>query len=262
MSEYQEAHTVSQLKGSPPGYVGYGEGGVLTEAVRQRPYSVILLDEVEKAHADVMNLFYQVFDRGFMRDGEGREIDFKNTIIILTSNLGTEEIVELTTPPGTPEVPDGENRKPPWQIPAPAVLTEAIQPALQSHFAAALLARMQVVPYLPLDREALFAITALKLDQVAQRLHASHGIEFRCSPQVIDFLVAECRQPAAGARFINSLIEQRLLPNVARSLLSFMVDEDMPDILSFEIGDDGGLSCLFADRVEELAEAAAEEPGR
>lgn len=247
MSEYQEPHTVSQLKGSPPGYVGYGQGGVLTEAVRQRPYAVILLDEVEKAHPDVMNLFYQVFDRGFMRDGEGREIDFKNTIIIMTSNLGAEEISERATAPEPEETAAGED----WQSPSQAALLEAIQPALQRQFAPALVARMQVVPFLPLDREALQSIVALKLDQVAQRLHTAHEIEFRCAPQVIEQLVGQCRQPATGARFINAMIEQQLMPNIARSLLGFMVEGDIPDILSLEIGEDGGLSCLFADRVEE-----------
>ena len=258
MSEYQEPHTVSQLKGSPPGYVGYGQGGVLTEAVRQRPYAVILLDEVEKAHPDVMNLFYQVFDRGFMRDGEGREIDFKNTIIILTSNLGAEEISELAT---VPELDEESAAMESWQSPSQAVLLEAIQPALLRQFAPALLARMQVVPFLPLDREALTDIVALKLDQVAERLHAAHEIEFRCTPLVIEQLVGQCRQPATGARFINALIEQQLMPNIARSLLGFMVDGDIPDILSLEIGADGGLSCLFADRLEETAAPVATELG-
>ncbi|BCR03024.1 ClpV1 family T6SS ATPase [Desulfuromonas versatilis] len=257
MSEYQEAHTVSQLKGSPPGYVGYGEGGVLTEAVRQRPYSVILLDEVEKAHPDVMNLFYQVFDRGFMRDGEGREIDFKNTVILMTSNLGAEAIAELATPPAEPEGPqEGEGS---WQPPTLAALREAIQPALLRHFAPALLGRMQVVPYLPLDGEALQAIAALKLDQVAQRLHAAHGMELRCAPQVIAQLADASRQPETGARFINALIEQQLLPGVARSLLGFMIEDDMPDILSLEVDEQGELTCLFADRAAEPEEKAAVE---
>lgn len=249
MSEYQEAHTVSQLKGSPPGYVGYGQGGVLTEAVRQRPYAVILLDEVEKAHPDVMNLFYQVFDRGFMRDGEGREIDFKNTIIVMTCNLGAEEISELATPPEVDEMVETSDEN--WQPPSMAELLEAIQPALRSQFAPALIARMQVIPFLPLDREALQNIVALKLDQVAQRLHAAHEIEFRCAPEVIEQLVGQCRQPESGARFINALIEQQLMPNIARSLLGFMVEGDIPDILALEIDQQGGLSCLFADRVAE-----------
>lgn len=258
MSEYQEPHTVSQLKGSPPGYVGYGEGGVLTEAVRQRPYAVILLDEVEKAHPDVMNLFYQVFDRGFMRDGEGREIDFKNSVIIMTSNLGAETITELVTPPEIP-ADDEEASAPqdPWQMPSTSALIEALQPVLMGHFAPALVARMQVIPFLPLDREALTDIAAIKLDQVAQRLNAAHQIEFRCCAEVIEYLVEQCNQPATGARFLNALIEQQLMPNVARSLLGFMVEEDLPDILSLEIGASGGLSCLFADRVKESAEGSS-----
>ncbi len=258
MSEYQEAHTVSQLKGSPPGYVGFGEGGVLTEAVRQRPYSVILLDEVEKAHPDVMNLFYQVFDRGFMRDGEGREIDFKNTVIIMTSNLGAETITELATPPeqlsdDSSDTAAGDA----WQMPSTSEFLEALQPALLSSFAPALVARMQVIPFLPLDREALESIVAIKLDQVAQRLHEAHGIEFRCSGEVLQSLVEQSAQPNTGARFLNALIEQQLLPGVARSLLGFMVEEDMPDIFSLEVDENGALSCLFADRAEVNPEESA-----
>ena len=245
MSEYQEAHTVSQLKGSPPGYVGYGEGGVLTEAVRQRPYSVVLLDEVEKAHPDVMNLFYQVFDRGFMRDGEGREIDFKNTVIIMTSNLGTDEIVELTTPPEeSGEEAATENE---WQMPSYAQVREAIQPALLQRFAPALLGRMQVVPYLPLQQEALANIVALKLDKVAQRLKDAHDMTFRVQTEALQHLAERSAQTDTGARFINAMIDQQLLPEVARSLLSYMADDDMPDILTLELDEQGELSLLFAD---------------
>ncbi len=159
MSEYQEAHTVSQLKGSPPGYVGYGEGGILTEAVRQRPYSVVLLDEVEKAHRDVMNLFYQVFDKGFMRDGEGREIDFKNTIIMMTSNLGSDVFMQVCT--------EDEH-------PTPDQLREAIHPQLVNHFQAALLARMKVVPFYPLRKDTMKGIVRLKLSQIGKRLREAH----------------------------------------------------------------------------------------
>ncbi len=254
MSEYQEAHTVSQLKGSPPGYVGYGEGGILTEAVRQRPYAVILLDEVEKAHPDVMNLFYQVFDRGFMRDGEGREIDFKNTVILMTTNLGAEEITARCAP-SEEEAAGGSE-------PSTGELAEAIRPALTRHFAPALVARMQVVPFRALGTKALQSIVALKLDQTAQRLHAVHGIEMRCTPEVLAYLGERCRQPATGARFINALIEQRLMPGVARSLLGYLASDDLPDILTLEVNDNGELSCLFADRMTEdpgLEAAAGQE---
>ncbi len=251
MSEYQEAHTVSQLKGSPPGYVGYGEGGVLTEAVRQRPYSVVLLDEVEKAHPDVMNLFYQVFDRGFMRDGEGREIDFKNTVIIMTSNLGTDEIVQLTTPP--PEAAEGDeaDAAADWTPPGYGEIREAIQPALLRHFAPALLGRMQVVPYLPLRQEALANIVALKLDKVAQRLRDAHDMAFRVQTEALQHLAERAAQTDTGARFINAMIDQQLLPEVARSLLAYMADDDMPDILTLEVDEQGELSLLFADHAEE-----------
>ncbi|MGE4343495.1 MAG: type VI secretion system ATPase TssH [Geoalkalibacter sp.] len=243
MSEYQESHTVSQLKGSPPGYVGYGEGGILTEAVRQRPYAVILLDEVEKAHPDVMNLFYQVFDRGFMRDGEGREIDFKNTVILMTSNLGAEEINALCS-----SLEEEGDESP--LAPTLSQLGDVIRPALTRHFAPALVARMQVVPFRPLSAEALHNIVALKLDEAAQRLHAAHGIELRCAPEMLEFLAERCRQPQTGARFINALLEQRLLPGIARSLLGYMAEDDMPDILTLEMDERGEVACVFADRVE------------
>jgi type VI secretion system protein VasG len=251
MSEYQEAHTVSQLKGAPPGYVGYGEGGILTEAVRQRPYSVILLDEVEKAHPDVLNLFYQVFDRGFMRDGEGREIDFKNTVLIMTSNLGAEAILDLCAPPEPPD--EGEEASP--ETPAKPIthgaLIEAVRPALRAHFAAALLARMQIVPLRPLDRDTLRQIIAQKLDNVARRLFEAHAIRMRCTTEVIDHLVGRCHTPESGARAINTLIEQNLLPGISRSLLGFMVDDDMPQLMALEIDEKGELICIFSDPVVE-----------
>ena len=258
MSEYQEAHTVSQLKGSPPGYVGYGEGGVLTEAVRQRPYSVVLLDEVEKAHPDVLNLFYQVFDRGFMRDGEGREIDFKNTIILLTSNLASEQIAELTAAPDLDLATDSENVTP-WQAPSIGQLRETIQPILLRHFPPALLGRMQVVPFVSLDQDALKNIVALKLDAVAQRLKSTHDIAFRCQPEVLEYLAQRCTQTETGARHINSIIEQQLLPEVARSLLTYMMEDDMPDVLTLELDDNGELSLVFADSSIATADESSDE---
>lgn len=252
MSEYQEAHTVAQLKGSPPGYVGYGEGGILTEAVRRNPYSVILLDEVEKAHPDVMNLFYQVFDRGFMRDGEGREIDFKNTVILMTTNLGAEEIASLATPPE--DFTDEGEEAPQWTPPTFAELTEATRPAILRRFAPALVARMQIVPYLPLDGEALRSIVALKLDTLARRLEEVHGMELRCRPEVIDLLAERSLHSFTGARMVGSLIEQQIVPGMARSLLQFMVEDDMPQVAVLEVDESGELSCLFADRAAEEEE--------
>jgi type VI secretion system protein VasG len=257
MSEYQEAHTVSQLKGSPPGYVGYGEGGVLTEAVRQRPYSVVLLDEVEKAHPDVLNLFYQVFDRGFMRDGEGREIDFKNTIILLTSNLASDQISEMTAPPDLDLAVETEEETP-WQTPGIGQLREAIQPVLLRHFPPALLGRMQVVPFVSLDQDALKNIVALKLDAVAQRLKTTHDIVFRCQPEVLDYLAQRCTQTETGARHINSIIEQQLLPEIARSLLTYMMEDDMPDVLTLELDDNGELSLVFADHTGNSGQVVTE----
>lgn len=240
LSEYQEAHTVSQLKGSPPGYVGYGEGGVLTEAVRQRPYSVLLLDEAEKAHPEVMSLFYQVFDRGVMRDGAGREIDFRNSIIVLTTNLGAEAITLLAA--------EADNGQPSY-----GELLQALQPAVQRHFAPALAARMQTVPFFPLDGEALQAIVALKLDALAGRLAAAHNLALHCSPDLLALLAERCRCSATGARQVQAVIEQQLLPGIARQLLQFMADGEMPAVLRLEPDVDGGIACLFLDTVDEAA---------
>ncbi|NUT79226.1 type VI secretion system ATPase TssH [Pseudomonas sp. C1C7] len=204
LSEYQEAHTVSQLKGSPPGYVGYGQGGVLTEAVRQRPYSVVLLDEVEKAHRDVLNLFYQVFDRGFMRDGEGREIDFRNTVILMTSNLGSDELQAGLQ--AQPDAPD-------------STLQEWLRPILREHFQPALLARFQTLIYRPLDARALKRIVALKLAKVAQRLQRHYGLSCHIEDSLNDALVAACLLPDSGARNIDSLLNQQILPVLSQQLL-------------------------------------------
>lgn len=185
LSEYQEPHTVSQLKGSPPGYVGYGQGGILTEAVRKRPYSVVLLDEVEKAHRDVMNLFYQVFDRGFMRDGEGREIDFRNTVILMTSNLGSDHLMQLLA-----EQPEATE----------ADLHELLRPILRDHFQPALLARFQTVIYRPLAETAMRTIVEMKLAQVSKRLHRHYGLTTKIDESLYDALTAACLLPAAGYR--------------------------------------------------------------
>ncbi|WP_145586488.1 type VI secretion system ATPase TssH [Yersinia kristensenii] len=210
MSEYQEAHTVSQLKGSPPGYVGYGQGGILTEAVRKRPYSVVLLDEVEKAHTDVINLFYQVFDRGFMRDGEGREIDFRNTVILMTANLGSDPLMQLLD-----EQPEATHSD----------LHELLRPILREHFQPALLARFQTLIYRPLDATALRTIVEMKLAQVAKRLNKHYGLHCTIEESLYDQLVAACLLPDTGARNIDSLLNQQILPVLSQQLLSRMSEQ-------------------------------------
>lgn len=230
MSEYQESHTVSQLKGSPPGYVGYGEGGVLTEAVRQRPYSVVLLDEVEKAHRDVMNLFYQVFDKGFMRDGEGREIDFKNTIIMMTSNLGSDIFMQVCT--------EDEH-------PTPDQLREVIHPQLVNHFQAALLARMKVIPFYPLRKETMKGIVKLKLGQIGKRLKEAHAMTFDYDPVVIERVAERCTQIDTGARNIDFIIDRTLLPEVSKAMISKMAEESMPSKLTLGMDQAGNFTYVF-----------------
>ena len=230
MSEYQESHTVSQLKGSPPGYVGYGEGGILTEAVRHRPYSVVVLDEVEKAHKDVMNLFYQVFDKGFMRDGEGLEIDFKNTVIIMTGNIGWQTIAKMSS---------GEDRATPEEV------TEAVLPELQAYFAPALVARCKVIPFLSLDKDAMKGIVKLKLGKVGKRLMESHKMEFEYSPDMVDSIAERCTQSESGARNIDHIIEKTLLPDISKELLQKLADEAMPDRLILMIDEEGEFQYKF-----------------
>ncbi|MEG1440415.1 MAG: type VI secretion system ATPase TssH [Hafnia sp.] len=232
MSEYQEAHTVSQLKGSPPGYVGYGQGGILTEAVRKRPYSVVLLDEVEKAHRDVLNLFYQVFDRGFMRDGEGREIDFRNTVILMTANLGSDELMALLEQ--QPEASDG-------------MLQELLRPILRDHFQPALLARFQTLIYRPLDAVALRRIVAIKLGQVAKRLQRHYGLTCHIEESLMDTLVAACLLPDTGARNIDSLLNQQILPVLSQQLLQRLAQQRKPDSLTLGFNDEEGITLDFGD---------------
>jgi type VI secretion system protein VasG len=232
LSEYQEAHTVSQLKGSPPGYVGYGQGGVLTEAVRQRPYSVVLLDEVEKAHRDVLNLFYQVFDRGFMRDGEGREIDFRNTVILMTSNLGSDQLQACLQT--QPEASDGD-------------LQEWLRPILREHFQPALLARFQTLIYRPLDARALKRIVGLKLAKVAQRLQRHYGLACQVDDALNDALVAACLLPDTGARNIDSLLNQQILPVLSQQLLQRQAAQRKTRGVTLGYSDEEGISLHFAD---------------
>ncbi|HFZ1736856.1 TPA: AAA family ATPase, partial [Pluralibacter gergoviae] len=230
LSEYQEPHTVSQLKGSPPGYVGYGQGGVLTEAVRKRPYSIVLLDEVEKAHRDVMNLFYHVFDRGFMRDGEGREIDFRNTVILMTANLGSDAIMDLLAE--QPEATDSE-------------LQELLRPVLRHHFQPALLARFQTVIYRPLNESAMRAIVEMKLAQVSQRLRRHYGLSTHIDESLYDALTAACLLPDTGARNIDSLLSQQILPALSRQLLAHMAAGQRPKTLTLGWSEEEGIGLEF-----------------
>ncbi|ENR0234860.1 type VI secretion system ATPase TssH [Enterobacter bugandensis] len=230
LSEYQEPHTVSQLKGSPPGYVGYGQGGILTEAVRKRPYSVVLLDEVEKAHRDVMNLFYQVFDRGFMRDGEGREIDFRNTVILMTSNLGSDHLMQLLDE--QPESTEGD-------------LHELLRPILRDHFQPALLARFQTVIYRPLAEAAMRTIVEMKLLQVSKRLHRHYGLTTQINESLYDALTAACLLPDTGARNIDSLLNQQILPVLSQQLLTRMADRQKPRSLHLSWSEEEGIGLEF-----------------
>jgi len=206
MSEYQEAHTVSSLKGSPPGYVGYGEGGVLTEAVRRKPYSVILLDEVEKAHSDVHELFFQVFDKGSMEDGEGRQIDFRNTIILLTSNTGSDIISSACADPET--------------MPGEESLLKVIQPALLRVFPAAFLGRVTVIPYLPLATSSLQRIVNIHLNRIAERAKANYDLELSFSEELVQHVVEQCPVAETGARMLIRFIEKNILPKVGVAILN------------------------------------------
>jgi type VI secretion system protein VasG len=212
MSEFQEAHTVSTLKGAPPGYVGYGTGGVLTEAVRRNPYTVVLLDEMEKAHPDVAELFYQVFDRGTMEDGEGVPVDFRNTVILLTSNLGTESIARLCR--------DGSNH--PETRPDAEALNEAVRPALVKHFKPALLGRLVVVPYYPLGDSVIREIVELKLARVRQRVRDSHHAELTYGEELVDAIAGRCTEVDSGARNVDHILTQTLLPDLSGALLERM----------------------------------------
>ncbi len=225
MSEFQEAHTVSTLKGSPPGYVGYGEGGVLTEAVRRRPYSVVLLDEVEKAHPDVMELFYQVFDKGNMEDGEGREIDFKNTIIILTTNAGTDTMAKLCADPETMPGPDG--------------LVKALKPELNKIFKPALLGRMVLIPYLPIRDENLKTIIKLKLGKIQRRIQENHKIELSYDSSLVDEVAKRCTEVESGARNVDNILTNTLLPDMSRQLLGSMAANEPKERIHVGIGTDG-----------------------
>jgi type VI secretion system protein VasG len=224
MSEFQEAHTVSTLKGSPPGYVGYGEGGVLTEAVRRRPYSVVLLDEVEKAHPDVLELFFQVFDKGMMEDGEGREIDFKNTIIILTSNAGTDTLMKLTADPET--------------MPGPAGLVKALKPELDKVFKPAFLGRLVIIPYFPVRDEALKKIITLKLGKIQRRLMENHRVALNYDQALVDEVARRCTEVESGARNVDNILTHTLLPAISRRLLTGMAEGNKISSVQVSVGAD------------------------
>lgn len=210
MSEFQEAHTVSTLKGAPPGYIGYGEGGVLTEAVRRKPYSVVLLDEVEKAHPDVHEIFFQVFDKGVMEDGEGRVIDFKNTLILLTTNAGTELIAQVC--------------KDPQNVPEPEEIAKALRQPLLEIFPPALLGRLVTIPYYPLSDEMLKAITRLQLNRIKKRVESTHKVAFDYDDAVIDLIVSRCTETESGGRMIDTILTNSLLPDMSREFLTRMLE--------------------------------------
>lgn len=235
MSEFQEKHSVSRLIGSPPGYVGYGEGGMLTEAVRQRPYSVVLLDEVEKADLEVLNLFYQVFDKGVLSDGEGQLVDFKNTIMFLTSNLASDIVTKMCL----------EGLKT-GDLPSIEVINEAIRPVLSAHFKPALLARMQVVPFYPIGSDIMGDIVRIKLAKVLKRLADSHKLALIYGDEVVENIAARCTEVESGARNVDHILNGTLLPLLATHLLSQMSDENDFSELHLGIGDDGDFVVSFS----------------
>ncbi len=228
MSEYQEAHTVSSLKGSPPGYVGYGEGGVLTEAVRKKPYSVVLLDEVEKAHPDVMELFFQVFDKGILEDGEGREIDFKNCVILLTSNVATDTIMKLCADPDTK--------------PDPEPLLEAIRPELLKAFKPALLGRMVMVPFYPISDDILRLIVRLQLGKIKNRIFDNHGAQFSYDNSVIETVASRCTDVDSGARNVYNILTGTLLPEMSGEVLSRMASGEGVKTVHVSVGETGNFA--------------------
>jgi type VI secretion system protein VasG len=225
MSEYQDAISVTALKGASAGYVGYGDGGTLTEGVRRNPYTVVILDEIEKAHKDVLNMFYQVFDQGSLRDGEGRDIGFRNTVILMTSNLGLDTITAMAT--------DAEKEY------AYEEYTEAVLPELTAHFQPALLARCKVVPFLPLGDDSLRRIAGLKLDKVARRLSEQHGVQLACSAELLDHVVSQCNLVQSGARLLDSLLDRDILPGISTLLLRRVAEGSKGSRIAVGLGDDG-----------------------
>ena len=231
MSEFMESHTVSQLKGSPPGYIGYGEGGVLTEAVRQHPYSVVLLDEVEKAHPDVMNLFYQVFDKGSLADGEGRVVSFKNTVIIMTSNLGTDVIQSMCEAEEEVEIDE---------------LREAIYPHLREHFKPALVARTTVIPFMTLSNEILKSIAKMKVGKVGKRLEIAHKMSWSVDDSVYERIAEQCNHVDVGARQIDHVLDRTVLPQLSRCVLEQMAESEMPSAVTMGTNEAGDFTYTFS----------------
>ena len=231
MSEFQEAHTVSTLKGAPPGYVGYGEGGVLTEAVRRKPYSVVLLDEIEKAHHDVHEIFFQVFDKGFMEDGEGRFIDFKNTLILLTTNVGTDLITSLC--------------KDPELLPDPESLAKGLRDPLLKVFPPALLGRLVTIPYYPLSDAMLRLIVHLQLGRITKRVEARYNVPFQVSDEVVQLVVSRCTESESGARMVDAILTNTLLPDVSRAFLTHTLEGHPMTAVRVDVAE-GGFAYHFS----------------
>ena len=243
MSEFQEGHSVSTLKGAPPGYVGYGQGGVLTEAVRRQPYSVVLFDEVEKAHADVLELFFQVFDKGYMEDGEGRGIDFRNTLILLTTNAASDMIAKLTADPDT--------------APLPTDMVTAIRPELNRIFKPAFLGRTLVVPYYPVRDEVLKQIIRLKLSRIQKRLLENHRVMLTCHESLVDLVKQRCIEVESGARNVDHLLSNTMLPEISRQLLTRMVEGEALERITVGAAENGEFTYLWnaPEHEEALAQA-------
>ncbi|HET7605917.1 MAG TPA: type VI secretion system ATPase TssH [Sphingomicrobium sp.] len=248
MSEFQEAHTVSTLKGAPAGYVGYGQGGVLTEAVRRRPYSVVLLDEVEKAHPDVHEMFFQVFDKGFMNDSEGRHINFKNTIILLTSNVGTDLIMSLSGDEETKPDPEG--------------LATALRPELLKVFPPALLGRLLAIPYYPLNPQMLGGIVRIQLDRIRRRIADNHDIELDYAPEVVDLIVSRCNEVASGGRMIDAILTNTMLPQMSVALLERQMTGEEVKRIRVGTGGDGFTYDFETKAKKKKSDEAGTKPGR
>ena len=232
MSEFKEEHKVSLLMGSPPGYVGYGEGGVLTEAVRRRPYSVVLLDEMEKAHPGVQDIFYQVFDKGMLRDGEGRDIDFKNTLILMTSNAGTDLVMKLCA--------DAET------APDAAGLAEALHPELMKSFKPAFLGRIVIVPYFPLGDATMGRIVELQLGRIRRRVEENHRAKFTYDPELVSGIAKRCTEVDTGARNVDHILTRSLLPEMSAEFLSRMADGQAIESVHVSMAEDGKFQYKFA----------------
>ncbi len=247
MSEYQDSMSVTQLKGVSAGFVGYGEGGVLTEAVRKRPYTVVILDEVEKAHKDVLNMFYQVFDKGILRDGEGRAVNFRNTVIVMTSNLGADTIMQLAF---SGKALDYEEFK------------KAVLPELTAHFQPALLARCKALPFMPLGSDVIQDITILKLGKVQKRLMEKHQLNFKVDASAIQRIVADCTVVQSGARNIDTIIEQQILPTISQRILENMAEDTADTELIIKANEDGDYVYDYGDGQEIVVASLSAAPAQ